>query len=246
MLFALRDRDLGLIESNFASGVLDALTVLEDPGIRRALIGDIARGTISQEHTQSLAPGARESMLRALTGDRERAAEVMRALLAHDGRDKKVTRSMLVEGNRDRADGEAATDGVQAQAGDWQSSGSLVGDLWPSLRCILAVTTGQFAVYKDVLRRKYLPAGDRVPIYSPFYAATEGLIGVNVAPFDEGVPPPDGKRGFFVEALRDGIRGSMVTQSEISAGGHTSESKISVEGGKPSVEGGKPSVVPQG
>lgn len=92
LLFALRDADLGLIESNFASGVLDALTLLEDPKIRKALVGDIARGTISQEHTESLAPHAREALLTNSRGDRERAAQVLRSLLAHDERGKRVQR----------------------------------------------------------------------------------------------------------------------------------------------------------
>ena len=41
---------------------------------------------------------------------------------------------------------------------------------------------GSSQLYATKLREKYL--GD-VPIYSPFYGATEGLIGVNLWPEDE-------------------------------------------------------------
>lgn len=48
--------------------------------------------------------------------------------------------------------------------------------LWPNLRAAVTVTTGSFAVYREQLRR-FL--GD-VPLHSPVYAASEGLVGVGL------------------------------------------------------------------
>ena len=59
---------------------------------------------------------------------------------------------------------------------------SLVHQIWPHLNCILTVTTGAFRPYADTLNLKYVM--DAVPFFSPLYAATEGLIGVNITPED--------------------------------------------------------------
>ncbi|CAJ1080366.1 GH3 domain-containing protein [Xyrichtys novacula] len=51
--------------------------------------------------------------------------------------------------------------------------------LWPDLHLVLAVDSGSNQIYGDMLRENYCQG---VPFYSPFYAATEGLIGVNLWP----------------------------------------------------------------
>ncbi|MBN3315921.1 GHDC protein, partial [Atractosteus spatula] len=51
--------------------------------------------------------------------------------------------------------------------------------LWPRLNLVLTVDSGSNHVYGELLRRHYCQG---VPFYSPFYAATEGLIGVNLWP----------------------------------------------------------------
>ena len=48
---------------------------------------------------------------------------------------------------------------------------------WPHLRLVLSCDTGAMAIYGAHLRQHYV--GDELPIYSPFLAATEGLIGFN-------------------------------------------------------------------
>ena len=50
--------------------------------------------------------------------------------------------------------------------------------IWPGLVCITTITSGTFQVYADKCRR-YM---DNIPFYSPFYAATEGFIGINLEP----------------------------------------------------------------
>lgn len=51
--------------------------------------------------------------------------------------------------------------------------------LWPNLNLVLAVDSGSNQIYGEMLRDSYCQG---VPFYSPFYAATEGLIGVNLWP----------------------------------------------------------------
>ncbi|XP_017290095.1 GH3 domain-containing protein [Kryptolebias marmoratus] len=51
--------------------------------------------------------------------------------------------------------------------------------LWPRLHLVLAVDSGSNQIYGEMLRENYCKG---VPFYSPFYAATEGLIGVNLWP----------------------------------------------------------------
>ena len=97
-------------------------------------------------------------------------------------------------------------DCCSAESGGW---GSAAMRWWPKLKCVLAVRTGSFALYEEHVRRyaeagaadacwpqrqcgrarvkrrggmpcharRYL--GGNVPLYSPLYAATEGLLGVN-------------------------------------------------------------------
>ncbi|CAL8301349.1 unnamed protein product [Lota lota] len=51
--------------------------------------------------------------------------------------------------------------------------------LWPRLNLVLAVDSGSNQIYGEMLRDHYCQGVD---LYSPFYAATEGLIGVNLWP----------------------------------------------------------------
>lgn len=53
--------------------------------------------------------------------------------------------------------------------------------LWPHLHLVLAVDSGSNQIYGEMLRKNYC---QDVPFYSPFYAATEGLIGVNLWPHE--------------------------------------------------------------
>ncbi|KAJ3608199.1 hypothetical protein NHX12_025249 [Muraenolepis orangiensis] len=51
--------------------------------------------------------------------------------------------------------------------------------LWPRLNLVLAVDSGSDRIYGETLRDHYCQGVD---LYSPVYAATEGLIGVNLWP----------------------------------------------------------------
>lgn len=53
--------------------------------------------------------------------------------------------------------------------------------LWPYLHLVLAVDSGSNQIYGEMLRENYC---EGAPFYSPFYAATEGLIGVNLWPLE--------------------------------------------------------------
>ena len=67
-----------------------------------------------------------------------------------------------------RADACAAA--VAADAGGFDGA---VARIWPAMVLVLSVSSGSFSVYATKLRR-YL--GDGIPIYSPLYAATEGVL----------------------------------------------------------------------
>ncbi|KAM9837329.1 GH3 domain-containing protein [Aulostomus maculatus] len=55
----------------------------------------------------------------------------------------------------------------------------IVKRVWPHLNLVLAVDSGSNQIYGEMLRENYCRG---IPFYSPFYAATEGLIGVNLWP----------------------------------------------------------------
>uniref|UniRef100_A0A0B6YSS8 GH3 domain-containing protein n=1 Tax=Arion vulgaris TaxID=1028688 RepID=A0A0B6YSS8_9EUPU len=51
--------------------------------------------------------------------------------------------------------------------------------IWPELHIAMGADTGTFDLYADKLRSGYLKG---VPLYSPIYAASEGLLGINIWP----------------------------------------------------------------
>ncbi|XP_041358845.1 GH3 domain-containing protein-like [Gigantopelta aegis] len=60
--------------------------------------------------------------------------------------------------------------------------GGIVGlgsRIWPCCVCAIGADTGTFQLYGEKLRETYLHG---IPLYSPLYAATEGLLGVNIWP----------------------------------------------------------------
>eukprot|EP01126_Amoeba_proteus_P007751 TRINITY_DN12794_c0_g1_i3.p1 TRINITY_DN12794_c0_g1~~TRINITY_DN12794_c0_g1_i3.p1 ORF type:complete len:558 (-),score=116.78 TRINITY_DN12794_c0_g1_i3:1368-3041(-) len=64
----------------------------------------------------------------------------------------------------------------------------IVGRIWPHLNLVLTCDTGAFELYGIKLKEKYLKPeknGKIVPIFSPMYAATEGLLGVARVPFEK-------------------------------------------------------------
>ncbi|XP_055893711.1 GH3 domain-containing protein-like [Biomphalaria glabrata] len=51
--------------------------------------------------------------------------------------------------------------------------------IWPELQVVLAADTGTFDLYAEKLRNEFCKD---VPLYSPIYAASEGLLGINIWP----------------------------------------------------------------
>ncbi|CAL8281861.1 unnamed protein product [Merluccius merluccius] len=68
---------------------------------------------------------------------------------------------------------------AQLRAHFQQGFRGIAGRLWPRLNLVLAVDSGSNQIYGEMLRDHYCEGTD---LYSPFYAATEGLIGVNLWP----------------------------------------------------------------
>ncbi|KAJ8414370.1 hypothetical protein AAFF_G00052400 [Aldrovandia affinis] len=140
LLFALKDRSVGTLESNFASNVYYAFRALQERW--RGLVEDVELGRVSPQ--LGIEYGVRCSLDRLLKPDPERAAQL-------------------------RAQFEQGFKGIALR-------------LWPQLNLVLAVDSGSNQIYGELLRQHYCQG---VPFYSPFYAATEGLIGVNLWPGKE-------------------------------------------------------------
>merc|ERR1711871_303818 len=145
-LFALADRQLGAIESNFVSAVLNFFENVENR--YDSLVSDIAQGTITKEGL-NIPEDVRQQLEHCMKPDPARAQQLL---------DARIEEAPKV---------------------------GLAKAIWPNLHFVLAVSTGTFDLYGEKLRKRFLSAdkgspSESVPIYSPIYAATEGLIGVNV------------------------------------------------------------------
>ncbi|XP_066522765.1 GH3 domain-containing protein [Hoplias malabaricus] len=140
LLFALKDRHVGIIESNFCSTVFYAFRALEERW--EELVEDIESGGLSKNLELDI--GLRMKLEKLLEPDPIRAAEL---------------KSKVSEGFQ-----------------------GIAQSVWPHLHLVLAVDSGSNQIYGELLRQHYCKG---LPFYSPFYAATEGLIGVNLWPLQE-------------------------------------------------------------
>ncbi|KAK7475298.1 hypothetical protein BaRGS_00033445 [Batillaria attramentaria] len=139
LLFALRDRHLGMIEANFASLIYNAFKTLEHEVPN--LIQDIERGTLNPN--LNIKGEIREKLEALLSPDPARAEQIRKAF------------SEGIEGVAKR--------------------------VWPELHILLCCDTGTFTLYGKKLRETFCKG---VPLYSPIYGASEGLIGINIWPTD--------------------------------------------------------------
>jgi len=142
-LFALKDRQLGIIEANFSSVVYTLFAQIERSPVQ--LIRDVETGRLSP--SLAIPDAARRAIEARMKPDPKRAEELRRAMF-------------LGQGERVQVD----TQGLARR-------------IWPNLNLLLTVNTGAFSLYGERLESSFTRG---VPIYSPIYAATEGLVGVNV------------------------------------------------------------------
>ena len=146
LLFALKDRNLGMVEANFANLVFTAFTFMENNW--DILLKDIENGTIDQKW--DIPAEVRRQLDLTMKPDPQRAQELRKAL----------------EENK-------------------SSFNAICEKIWPDLHTVLCTTTGTMQVYHDLLKSTYLGDGEKSPkCYSPIYGATEGLLGVNLRPYD--------------------------------------------------------------
>jgi len=146
LLYALLDKNLGFLESNFCNRVLNFFVLMDDQW--ESLLHSIETGLLPRD--LKIDGEIRRKLESGLTPNKHRADELRRLKHHHD----------------------------QELELDANSRGpSLARRLWPNLHTILASETGAFQIYGEKLRQQYI--GNDVAIYSPLYAATEGLIGVN-------------------------------------------------------------------
>ncbi|XP_067824984.1 GH3 domain-containing protein isoform X2 [Heptranchias perlo] len=140
LLFALKERTLGMLEANFASIVYHSFAFLQSKW--EELIEDIRLGHVNPK--LKITDDVRLKLSAQLKPDPRRASE----LAAEFG-----------SGFR-----------------------GIARRVWPHLNLVLAVDSGSNELYGSHLKQFYC---EGVPIYSPVYAATEGLIGVNLWPEKE-------------------------------------------------------------
>ena len=161
--FAMKDKNLGIIESNFSPIVLTFFSMMEEH--HTALIDDIRNGTLKGAEAFGIDPAEVAALKKYLKPDEKRALELEKAFARHLGD----------VGNSDLGYVDSATGAASAS--------SLARSIWPNLNLILTVTTGSFQPYAERLNTMYIKGC--VPFFSPLYAATEGLIGVNVTPSED-------------------------------------------------------------
>lgn len=140
LLFALRDRHVGVLESRFSSALFEAFRFLE--ARCEELVDDVESGRIGSR--LALDPRLRVQLEKRMKPDPVRGAEL---------------RTAISEG----------FEGVTLR-------------LWPRLHLIHTVDSGPHQIYGESLRQHYCRG---VAFYSPLYAATEGLIGVNLWPLQD-------------------------------------------------------------
>ncbi|XP_071786364.1 GH3 domain-containing protein-like [Asterias amurensis] len=140
LLFGLMDRNLGMIEANFASLIHTAFVELERKW--PSLVRDIEMGYICP--SLDIDDGIRQSLNKMMKSDKARAEELRREF-------KKGFKGIAKR-------------------------------IWPHLNILAAVDSGPFEMYGKLLSEHYT---EGVPTYSALYAATEGLIGVNMWPKSE-------------------------------------------------------------
>jgi hypothetical protein len=150
-LYALLDKNLGFVEANFCNRILNFFVVLDDKW--DALVEAIEKGQIPND--LEIDGDVRDQLNKMLKPNLERAQELKRIRKEH-------------------------SDVIQNSIGAKEDKGpkpSLARKIWPNLHTILASETGTFQIYGKKLRQQYI--GEDIAIYSPLYAATEGLVGVN-------------------------------------------------------------------
>ncbi|XP_047673321.1 GH3 domain-containing protein isoform X1 [Tachysurus fulvidraco] len=140
LLFALRDRHVGILESRFSCVVFDAFRLLEEHW--EDLADDVESGRISSRIV--LDAWLRSKLEKGMKPDPVRGDELRTAI-------------------------SKGFEGIALR-------------LWPRLHLIHTVDSGPHQIYGESLRQHYCRG---VPFYSPLYATTEGLIGVNLWPLQE-------------------------------------------------------------
>eukprot|EP00929_Paragymnodinium_shiwhaense_P083863 TRINITY_DN44814_c0_g1_i1.p1 TRINITY_DN44814_c0_g1~~TRINITY_DN44814_c0_g1_i1.p1 ORF type:complete len:739 (-),score=172.44 TRINITY_DN44814_c0_g1_i1:97-2313(-) len=149
-LFALKDRNLGQLEANFAPLLCMLLETAR--ANRKSLVQDIRNGHIWDRRVNTMIYSEGEARPDEANMELRDAVDV--ALGGPDPR---------------RAE----------EVDDLLKRGATASEIWPRLRVVMTSDGGAFAPSAARLRELL---GERVPIYSPFYAATEGLLGINVFP----------------------------------------------------------------
>ncbi|XP_071087914.1 GH3 domain-containing protein-like [Haliotis cracherodii] len=137
LLFALKEKKLGMLEANFSSLIFNSFRTMEDKW--NLLVDDIEKGRINPD--LNIEEHICKELNSLMKPDPERASELR----------------------------DAYKEGIVG----------LGRRIWPDASVVIGADTGTFEFYGTKLRETYLKG---IPLYSPIYAASEGLLGVNVWP----------------------------------------------------------------
>lgn len=137
LLFGLKDKNLGLIEANFASLIYSAFRHLDENW--ESLVEDIEKGRVSEK--LNIDENIRKELNQQMSPDPRRAEELKNARN--------------------------------------QGTVGLAKRIWPNLNFVMTADSGTFELYGERLRELHCKD---IPVYSPLYAASEGLLGINIWP----------------------------------------------------------------
>ena len=151
-LYALSDRNLGIIESNFIMGVFNFFACIDANW--RELVEAVRTGMLPEN--LEISDSTRLKLESGLVPNPIRASDLEQIV------DRK---------------GDTTTDNPEDII-KGQESSSFARRVWPKLHTIMANETGSFHLCGKRVRELWV--GNDVTIFSPLYAATEGLIGVNL------------------------------------------------------------------
>ncbi|XP_041364892.1 GH3 domain-containing protein-like [Gigantopelta aegis] len=137
LLFGVKEKSVGMLETNFASILLNSFNMLEFHW--DDLVENIETGKIKQ--SLNIDERVRKKLNNCLKSDPQRADEL------RDARRRGIV--------------------------------GLAKRIWPDLNIVTTVGSGSNEIYAAKLKDTYLHG---VPVYSLMYAASEGLLGVNIWP----------------------------------------------------------------
>eukprot|EP00127_Corallochytrium_limacisporum_P002663 Clim_evm99s134 gene=Clim_evmTU99s134 len=162
-LFALRDRSLGHLESNFVPGIYGFMETIRTRWPE--LLACLAQCSV----TPSMNEGAQKDLLPSVsTQGKHELNQLLHRIPGGGSASLERAKELSLVCH------ELFSKDEQRQSE--QNKPNVFRALWPKMNMLLSVNTGAFEFYWERLCQDY----GKMPIYSPLYAASEGLVAVNI------------------------------------------------------------------